>query len=45
MVCRHCVAKVTKVTSRIQSLNLLDAELGSVTVFGNPFDDVFDLSY
>lgn len=36
MVCRHCVAKVAEVTSRIPSLNLLGVELGSVTVEGNP---------
>ena len=42
MVCRHCVAKVAEVTSRIPSLNLLGVELGSVTVEGNPDDDVVD---
>lgn len=42
MVCRHCVAKVAEVTSRIQSLDLLGVELGSVTVEGNPSDEVID---
>ncbi len=42
MVCRHCVAKVAEVTSRIPSLNLLGVELGSVTVEGNPGDDIVD---
>ena len=42
MVCRHCVAKVAEVTSRIQSLNLLGVDLGSVTVEGNPTDSVID---
>lgn len=42
MVCRHCVAKVAEVTSRLQSLNLLGVELGSVTVEGNPSDPVID---
>ena len=42
MVCRHCVAKVAEVTSRIQSLNLLGVDLGSVTVDGNPSDEVID---
>lgn len=42
MVCRHCVAKVAEVTSRIQSLNLLGVGLGSVTVEGNPEDEVID---
>ena len=42
MVCRHCVAKVAEVTSRIQSLNLLGVELGSVTVEGNPSEEVVD---
>ena len=42
MVCRHCVAKVAEVTSRIPELNLLGVELGSVTVEGNPSDDVID---
>lgn len=42
MVCRHCVAKVAEVTSRIQSLNLLGVELGSVTVEGNPGEAVID---
>ena len=42
MVCRHCVAKVAEVTSRIQSLDLLGVELGSVTVEGNPVDAVID---
>ena len=42
MVCRHCVAKVAEVTSRIPSLNLLGVELGSVTVEGNPADKVID---
>ncbi len=42
MVCRHCVAKVAEVTSRIPSLNLLGVELGSVTVEGNPSDEVID---
>ena len=42
MVCRHCVAKVAEVTSRIPSLNLLGVELGSVTVEGNPADTVID---
>ena len=42
MVCRHCVAKVAEVTSRIPSLNLLGVELGSVTVEGNPDDDIVD---
>lgn len=42
MVCRHCVAKVAEVASRIQSLNLLGVELGSVTVDVNPADDVID---
>lgn len=43
MVCRHCVAKVAEVTSRIPSLDLLGVELGSVTVEGNPSDEVIDL--
>ena len=42
MVCRHCVAKVAEVTSRIQSLNLLGVELGSVTVEGSPADEVIN---
>ena len=42
MVCRHCVAKVAEVTSRIQSLDLHGVELGSVTVEGNPSDEVID---
>lgn len=42
MVCRHCVAKVAEVTSRLQELNLLGVELGSVTVEGNPADAVID---
>ncbi len=42
MVCRHCVAKVAEVTSRIPSLNLLGVELGSVTVEGNPGETVID---
>ncbi len=42
MVCRHCVAKVAEVTSRIQELNLLGVELGSVTVEGNPSEEVID---
>ncbi len=42
MVCRHCVAKVAEITSRIQSLDLLGVELGSVTVVGNPEDEVID---
>ncbi|MDE6480334.1 MAG: helix-turn-helix domain-containing protein [Muribaculaceae bacterium] len=42
MVCRHCVAKVAEVTSRIPELNLLGVELGSVTVEGNPQDVVID---
>lgn len=42
MVCRHCVAKVAEVTSRIPSLNLLGVELGSVTVEGNPAEKVID---
>lgn len=42
MVCRHCVAKVAEVTSRIPELNLLGVELGSVTVEGNPSDEVID---
>ena len=42
MVCRHCVAKVAEVTSRIPSLNLLGVELGSVTVEGNPSESVID---
>ena len=42
MVCRHCVAKVAEVTSRIPSLNLLGVELGSVTVEGSPSDEVID---
>ena len=42
MVCRHCVAKVAEVTSRIPSLNLLGVELGSVTVDGNPSEDAID---
>ncbi len=42
MVCRHCVAKVAEVTSRIPELNLLRVELGSVTVEGNPPDTVID---
>lgn len=42
MVCRHCVAKVAEVTSRIPSLDLLGVELGSVTVEGSPSDEVID---
>ncbi|MDE7096063.1 MAG: hypothetical protein K2O47_01055, partial [Muribaculaceae bacterium] len=42
MVCRHCVAKVAEVTSRIPELDLLGVELGSVTVDGNPDDKVID---
>ena len=42
MVCRHCVAKVAEVTSRIPELNLLGVELGSVTVEGNPSEEVID---
>ncbi len=42
MVCRHCVAKVAEVTSRIPELNLLGVELGSVTVEGNPQEEVID---
>ncbi|MDE5996694.1 MAG: cation transporter, partial [Muribaculaceae bacterium] len=42
MVCRHCVAKVAEVASRIQSLGLLGVELGSVTVEENPPDDVLE---
>ncbi|MDE6549104.1 MAG: helix-turn-helix domain-containing protein [Muribaculaceae bacterium] len=42
MVCRHCVAKVAEVASRLQSLDLLGVELGSVTVEGNPTDDVIE---
>ena len=42
MVCRHCVAKVAEVASRIQSLNLLGVGLGSVTVEGSPADEVID---
>lgn len=42
MVCRHCVAKVAEVTSRIKSLNLLGVGLGSVTVEGNPDEAVIE---
>lgn len=42
MVCRHCVAKVAEVTSRIPELNLLGVELGSVTVEGTPSDEAID---
>ena len=42
MVCRHCVAKVAEVTSRIQEIELLGVELGSVIVDGNPDDAVID---
>ena len=42
MVCRHCVAKVAEVASRMPSLNLLGVELGSVTVEGSPSDKVID---
>ncbi|MDE5813318.1 MAG: helix-turn-helix domain-containing protein [Muribaculaceae bacterium] len=42
MVCRHCVAKVAEVTSRLASLNLLGVELGSVTVEGNPSESVIN---
>lgn len=42
MVCRHCVAKVAEVTSRIPSLSLLGVELGSVTLEGNPSDEDVD---
>ena len=42
MVCRHCVAKVAEVTSRIPSLNLLGVELGSVTVDGSPSEEAID---
>lgn len=42
MVCRHCVAKVAEVASRIPELNLLGVELGAVTVEGNPADTVID---
>ena len=42
MVCRHCVAKVAEVTSRIPELELLGVELGSVTVEGNPSEEVID---
>lgn len=42
MVCRHCVAKVAEVSSRIPELNLLSVELGAVTVEGNPADAVID---
>lgn len=42
MVCRHCVAKVAEVTSRIPELNLLGVELGSVTVDGNPTEEVIE---
>lgn len=42
MVCRHCVAKVAEVTSRLPELNLLGVELGSVTVEGNPPEEVIE---
>lgn len=42
MVCRHCVAKVAEVTSKLPELDLLGVELGSVTVEGNPSDEMID---
>lgn len=42
MVCRHCVAKVAEVTSRIPELNLLGVELGAITVEGNPNESVIE---
>ncbi len=43
MVCRHCVAKVAEVASRIPQLELLKVELGSITVEGNPEPEIIDL--
>lgn len=42
MVCRHCVAKVAEVASRIPQLELLKVELGSISVEGNPEQDIID---
>ncbi len=42
MVCRHCVAKVAEITSLLPEINLLGVDLGSVTVEGNPSDEVID---